>query len=78
MSAVAHAPSQRVVGNGDTVTLEFFGVTSQTKQEFLIQHDPNNKFSWSTLLMGHISGDHVVLPEAEQNEVTALILSIGR
>lgn len=78
MNAVAHAPSQRVVADGDTVTLEFFGVVQKTQQAFRIEHDPERTFSWSSHLIGHRSGDTVVLPEAEENEVTAVILSIDR
>lgn len=79
MSAAALTPSQRVVEAGDTVRLQFVGpgTVSTTDAEYRIQDaELKNRHSWGSKLLGRKHGDSVTLPEAEGNEVTAVILSI--
>ena len=76
-SALAPSP-QRVVEAGDTVKLEFHGVTGKNYGDYLIQPGSTDPLSWSSKLKGKKAGDSVILPEAEQNEVTAVILGIDR
>ena len=58
--------------------LEFHGVTGKNYSDYLIQSGSTDPFSWSSRLKGKKAGDSVILPEAEQNEVTAVILQIDR
>lgn len=74
--------TERVIEKNDTVILRFTGPGTHQEGEHPYrvtwegEHPSPN--SWPGCLVGKKAGDHVVLPEAEQNEVNAIILRIER
>ena len=79
MGAQARKPSQRAVARGDIVTLQFIGPgTSNIPDKDIVISNERLRLphSWESSLVGRLQGDTLVLPEAEKNEVHAVILNI--